>query len=345
MTLFPIEISSAFQAYIQVLVEKAIENGAIPEAQKEYLRRFCELEGVNYSILVENLNDLISLLQREPASLTTTEKRLVRVLAHHCFFSLGKIALGPDGDGVVVPIPCVPSPLIFSLNGAPFKMLRVDGGSFQMGATQEQDEDAEADEQNVHEVTLDSFYLGETPVTQALWKEVMGDNPSQVEGDKLPVDNVSWDDVVGLFLPRLNELMKMNFRLPTEAEWEYAARGGAQSRGCKYAGSDDVDEVAWHDRNSQKTPHPVKALRPNELGFYDMSGNVWEWCSDWYDEYSDFAVENPPGPSSGSKRVLRGGCWQYSSHCCRVSNRSSHDPGNHFFIGLRLALSENDLII
>lgn len=340
MTKFRTEISNAFQAYIQALVEETIENGAIPEAHRENLRRFCELEGVNYSILVENLNDLISLLQREPASLTKAEKYLVKALAYHCYYSLGKKDLNTDSACGVEPASDAPSPLIFSVNGAIFKMLRVNGGSFQMGATQEQDEDVEEDEQNVHDVTLDSFYLGETPVTQALWKAVMEDNPSQVEGDDLPVDNVSWDDAVNLFLPRLNELTKMNFRLPTEAEWEYAARGGDRSHGYKYAGSDDVNEVAWYDKNSFKMPHPVKSLRPNELGLYDMSGNVWEWCSDWYDEYGDFAVANPQGPSSGDERVLRGGSWQYSSRCCRVSNRGYHDPGNHFFNGLRLALSE-----
>lgn len=166
----------------------------------------------------------------------------------------------------------------------------------------------------------------------------MGDNPSYYTGDlQRPVECVSWDDC-RTFITRLNELTGCYFRLPTEAEWEYAARGGAKSRGYKYSGSNTIDNVAWYDFNSLSDTYAVKTKQPNELGIYDMSGNVWEWCSDRYDSYSSSAQTNPTGPSSGSKRVLRGGSCFNSAIYCRVVHRNNYHPllsDNN--IGLRLA--------
>ena len=229
---------------------------------------------------------------------------------------------------------------IFSLtvNGVIFEMVYVEGGTFDMGATTEQGSDAESDEKPVHSVTLDGYYIGKCEVTQELWEAVMGSNPSHFKGAQNPVENVSWNDCQE-FVSRLNSLTGRTFRLPTEAEWEYAARGGNKSLHYKYSGSDNIDEVAWYNNNSGRSTHAVGTKSPNELGIYDMSGNVWEWCSDWYGGYSAGAQTNPQGPSSGSYRVLRGGSWINYAGNCRVSIRSYDDPGNsNINFGLRLVL-------
>ena len=229
---------------------------------------------------------------------------------------------------------------IFSLtvNGVIFEMVYVEGGTFDMGATTEQGSDAESDEKPVHSVTLDGYYIGKCEVTQELWEAVMGSNPSHFKGAQNPVENVSWNDCQE-FVSRLNSLTGRTFRLPTEAEWEYAARGGNKSLHYKYSGSDNIDEVAWYNNNSGSSTHAVGTKSPNELGIYDMSGNVWEWCSDWYGGYSAGAQTNPQGPSSGSYRVLRGGSWINYAGNCRVSIRSYDDPGNsNINFGLRLIL-------
>ena len=227
----------------------------------------------------------------------------------------------------------------FSVNGVEFKMVFVEGGTFTMRATSEQEEYAVDDEYPTHSVTLSDYYIGETEVTQALWKAVMGNNPSVFEGDNLPVESVSYEDVK-TFITKLNGKTGKKFRLPTEAEWEYAARGGNKSKGYKYSGSNNIKDVAWCDENSNDETHPVKTKRPNELGIYDMSGNVWEWCSDWYGGYSSNAQTNPQGPSSGSLRVLRGGSWNDDARYCRASYRSGGDLSNLYDnLGFRFALS------
>ncbi len=219
-------------------------------------------------------------------------------------------------------------------------MVYVSGGTFTMGATSEQGIDAYNDEKPTHSVTLSSFYLCKYEVTQALWQAVMGENPSNLKGDNLPVEQVSWDDCQ-TFITRLNNLTGKNFRLPTEAEWEYAARGGNRSRGYKYSGSNVLSDVAWYDDNSGDKTHPVGSKSPNELGLYDMSGNVREWCSDWYGTYSSTAQTNPTGSSSGSLRVLRGGSWFSVARNCRSSSRHHDVPDGRFYLlGLRLALSQ-----
>lgn len=223
-----------------------------------------------------------------------------------------------------------------------FKMIHVEGGTFTMGATSEQGSDADSDEKPTHSVTLSSYYIGETPVTQELWEAVMGNNPSDSKGAQRPVENVSWVDCQD-FIRCLNQRTGKNFRLPTEAEWEYAARGGRKSNGSKYAGGSSVDDVAWYTNNSDSETHPVAQKRANELGLYDMSGNVWEWCQDWYD--SDYYKKSPTrdlkGPTSGSSRVARGGCWHNGAWDCRVSCRNYNSPDFRYCgLGLRLALSE-----
>ena len=223
----------------------------------------------------------------------------------------------------------------FTVNGVTFKMIRVDGGIFLMGSTS-----GEADEEPVHEVRVKSFSIGQTEVTQELWEAVMGNNPSLIKGKKNPVEQVSWDDCQ-MFIQKLNKLTGRKFRLPTEAEWEFAARGGTQSKGYTYSGSNKIEDVAWYVGNSDKITYEVASKYPNELGIYDMSGNVWEWCQDWYarDYYSYCVAINPTGPSSGYLRVNRGGSRGSYASGCRVSSRSGNPHEFEYnYVGFRLAL-------
>jgi len=219
---------------------------------------------------------------------------------------------------------------VFSL---PPGMVFVPGGTFQMGSYSGDD-----DEKPVHTITVSSFYMDKTEVTQAEYRKVMGKNPSSFSGcDDCPVETVSWHDA--------NEYArKVGKRLPTEAEWEYAARGGNKSKGYTYSGSNDLNAAGWYDNNSGSKTHPVAQKQPNELGLYDMSGNVWEWCSDWYSDsyYHSSPKNDPQGPNSGSSRVLRGGSWSSFDGSCRVANRNGLNPdygGND--IGFRLVLSQD----
>lgn len=226
---------------------------------------------------------------------------------------------------------------VITVNGVSFKMIGVEGGTFTMGATSEQGSDAEDLEKPAHQVTLSTFSIGETEVTQELWQAVMGSNPSEFKGSKHPVENVSREDCQD-FIRELNSLTGRHFRLPTEAEWEYAARGGKKANGHKYAGSSSIDKVVWYSDNSGSQTHDVATKRANELGLYDMSGNVWERCQDWYSDYSSGSQTNPKGPSSGDNCVIRGGSWLNNAGGCRVSYRGSDWPsGPVNSLGLRLA--------
>ena len=242
------------------------------------------------------------------------------------------------------------------------EMVKVEGGTFTMGATAEQGSDYDSDELPTHQVTLSDYYIGKYEVTQQLWEYVMsysgtcadgssmsayasdvwlGSDPSSSYGvgDYYPAYYVSYYDIVDIFLPRLNKITGKTFRLPTEAEWEFAARGGKQSKGYKYSGSDNIGVVAWYTGNSGGKTHQVGTKEPNELGIYDMSGNVWEWCGDWYGSYSSSAQTNPTGPSSGSFRVLRGGSWYHSARDCRVSYRDYFNPSRRGSVsGFRVVL-------
>jgi len=230
-----------------------------------------------------------------------------------------------------------------TVNGVPIAMILVQSGTFNMGGT---DTEAQDDEKTTQSVTLYTYYIGKYPVTQAQWRAVMNNNPSYFKGDNLPVERVSWEDALE-FCHRLSIITGKNYRLPTEAEWEYAARGGQLSiekkghQAFKYAGSNNLPTVAWYDENSGNTTHPVGQKNPNELGLYDMSGNVWEWCNDWYaaDYYKNSPAENPTGPTSGTYRVCRGGSWLNFAVICRVAFRLNDAPGYRFsYLGFRLAV-------
>ncbi|MCM1170054.1 MAG: SUMF1/EgtB/PvdO family nonheme iron enzyme [Bacteroides sp.] len=213
------------------------------------------------------------------------------------------------------------------------ELVYVEGGTFEMGATAEQGEDAQDDEKPVRTIKLDSYHIGKYEVTQTQWKAVMGTDPSEFKGDNRPVEMVSWEEAQE-FCKKLSEATGMKYVLPTEAQWEYAARGGNKSQHYKYAGSNDIGEVAWYVDNSYGETHPVGTKKANELGIYDMSGNVWEWCLDWYaDQYDENDIDNPQGSKEGEYRVARGCSWMdYSvinddvTNFYRVSSRGWGEP-------------------
>ena len=244
--------------------------------------------------------------------------------------ALSSSSSSPSGNTITIPVK----------NGISIEMVKVEAGSFNMGATPEMQAPYEV-EKPVHRVTLtNNYYIGKYEVTQALWKIVMGSNPSNFKGDNLPVENVSWNNCQK-FISKLNKLTGKSFRLPTEAEWEFAARGGNKSRGYLYSGSNAIGDVAWYEGNSSFMTHAVGTKQPNELGIYDMTGNVWEWCQDWYDSYSSSPQTNPTGAVSGSYRVDRGGSWNCLARSCRASCRDRCTPDyRNNSCGLRLVLSE-----
>ena len=225
-------------------------------------------------------------------------------------------------------------------DGISINMVRVEAGTFTMGATAEM-KVPDDDEKPTHQVTLtNDYYIGKYEVTQALWQAVTGNNPSNYKGDNLPVENVSWNDCQE-FISKLNRITGKTFRLPTEAEWEYAARGGKKSRGYQYSGSNNLADVAWYEDNSGSKTHTIGSKQANELGIYDMTGNVWEWCQDWYGKYSSSSQTNPTGATSGSYRVIRGGSWFNAARYCRSSFRFNGTPVyRRIDLGLRLVLSE-----
>ena len=258
----------------------------------------------------------------------------------------GGNAVAKDKSGPNTPIP-------ITVNDVTFNMIKVDGGTFFMGATS--DVTDEWDELSVisgmtgqwdnekpkHQVTLSSYYMAETEVTQALWKTVMGNNPSWFIGDKFPVEQVSWEECQE-FISKLNEATNRTFRLPTEAEWEFAARGGNKSGHTTFSGSNSIDDVAWYWQNCGLKTCPVKTKKANELGIFDMTGNVKEWCQDWYGSYDSNAQTNPTGPSNGDLRVCRGGSYKDEEEDCRLSYRIGKDPSRDRdnSTGFRLVLSE-----
>ncbi len=222
-----------------------------------------------------------------------------------------------------------------TVNGISFGMVAVKGGTFSMGSpANEKDRD---DDEKQHQVTVSDFFIGKTEVTQALWQTVMGNNPSRFKGDNRPVEQVSRDDCQK-FIKALNKLTGKHYRLPTEAQWEYAARGGCISNGYIYAGSNNIDVVAWHSYNSGGETHPAGQKRPNELGLYDMSGNVSEWCQDWYGSYISRSQIDPTGSVSGYFRVHRGGTWGDSAEDCRTANRANGGLSQLGGLGFRLVL-------
>ncbi|WP_251623673.1 SUMF1/EgtB/PvdO family nonheme iron enzyme [Odoribacter lunatus] len=237
-----------------------------------------------------------------------------------------------------------------TVSGVKLEMVYVKGGTFSMGATSEQGDDAYDREYPVHSVTLSDYYIGKFEVTQGVWEKVMGTTIGQQRdkvdatwslygvGSNYPMYYVNWNEAVA-FCEKLSQLTGKKYALPTEAQWEYAARGGNKSKGYKYSGSNTIGNVAWYYNNTGNYTYPVGTKQSNELGIYDMSGNVWEWCNDWYDSYSSDAQTDPTGPETGSSRVLRGGSWSSYAGGCRVSYRSSYYPSYcNYYYGFRVVL-------
>lgn len=230
----------------------------------------------------------------------------------------------------------------FNIKGVEFRMVKVTKGSFYMGSVIPKANSTyiiTTDIPNSHTVVIsEDYYIGESAITQKLWKAVMEYNPSRFENDDNPVDSVSWDQCQQ-FIKKLNTILGMNFRLPTEAEWEFAARGGIKSRNYIYSGSNILNEVAWCLENSHGQTHPIKQKKPNELGLYDMSGNIWEWCHDFYDDFKSGIQFDPIGPLQGTKHVYKGGCWCEIEDCRTTMRRAGlHNFYSYGGLGFRLVL-------
>ena len=233
--------------------------------------------------------------------------------------------------------------------GINMRMIFVEGGTFTMGCTSDQGDDCDDDEKPTRETTVGSFHIGMLKVTQSQWEKVMGTTLDQQRakagnsmtygvGADYPMYYVSWEEAKE-FCRRLSQQTGRNYSLPTEAEWEYAARGGKKSEGTKYAGSQSIRDVAWYWDNSGSSTHKCGTKRPNALGIYDMSGNVWEWCEDRYGQYLQYDKDNPKGASTGFRRVIRGGSWNNFARDCRVASRGSSSPGSRFdTTGFRVVL-------
>jgi sulfatase modifying factor 1 len=255
--------------------------------------------------------------------------------------SLKKKLMPVESTASQTPAPPKPSQIEI-MKSIDSRMVKVMGGSYTMGCTDDKDTSCYYWEKPAHKVNLHDFSIGKYSVTQKEWETIMGYNPTfSKQCPECPVENISWDDAQK-FITKLNLLSGKNYRLPTEAEWEYAAKGGSKSHGYRYAGDNDIKAVAWYHGNSGKGTQPVGKLKPNELGLYDMSGNVWQWCSDWFygEYYTTSPPDNPKGPdgTSDNYRVVRGGSWWYEAPHCRITNRDRYPTdAKDDDVGFRLA--------
>lgn len=391
----PQTISEGLQNFIDAMVEEIVLEGKPFDTQKKYLKKFSENEGLDYEVIEKAITELVetmgemklteskslmklALIQSKEACVTEAEVlRIVEQIkkneddtqsAKHV--ALAGIIQGLQNNYNSVTHKMNGPNIDFNVNGVEFRMVKVEGGTFWMGAHKQYrktglfskepdnsipnfDENAEKWESPVHRVTLDDFYLCKTEVTQGLWKAVMGSEPNVQggwqdilgKGEDYPAYCISFNEITNGFLPKLNQMTGRSFRLPTEAEWEYAARGGNQSHGFRFSGSNQLDSVAWHRGNSENKAHPVRSKQANELGLHDMTGNVWELCSDFYRDYSSSAQhnpKNPEGPLTESYTIRRGGSWfnRIEEGYFRVACRSGLPPDSGDIItGFRLALS------
>ncbi len=296
----------------------------------------------SYDVLRQRQEDDVDFWEYVGKSVNTTTWTDKYPYIGQAFYRVQAIGHGMRSEASAFAIvrysPLLPAIVSRTVNGVTFRMLRIRGGTFEMGNTDKSY--ASTGSEPAHDVTLSDYEIGETEVTQELWTAVMGSNPSFFKGANLPVENVSWEECQE-FIKKLNSNSHgYKYRLPTEAEWEYAARGGNRSKGYKYSGSNTIGDVAWYMDNSDDKTHPVATKSPNELGIYDMSGNVAEWCQDWFDKYyySSSPKTNPTGPSSGTSRVIRGGFFYFDDLwarvVCRMSDKPTYGGRNN---GLRLA--------
>ena len=300
-----------------------IETGKISNPATQY----GELEGGSLSNMLTACEKLAAELVGKKIQTTTTYK--APTISH---------SSSSSSSSTPTPAPAANQDFTETAWGVNMKMIWVEEGGFLMGCTSEQGS-CGSDEQNVRRVTVDGFYIGMLEVTQSQWEKVVGTSISQQRnkanpdrslrgvGPDYPMYYVSWDEAME-FCRLLSNKTGRTYTLPTEAQWEYAARGGNKNEGTKYAGSNMIDAVAWYTDNSGSSTHIVGSKRANALGIYDMSGNVREWCKDWYaDSYVSYDTNNPVGPSSGFSRVVRGGSWCHTASGCRVADRGYYSPG------------------
>lgn len=289
---------------------------------------------------IDNLNSVIQTLDysflSNKGSFLTWKNGVIKVAVfnpyHYKNFKIG-ILFAHDINANTSTVVSTYNSKIITVNGVVFQIIYVQGGEFLMGDPYRNGNK----DYTIHKVTLSPFYIGKTEVTQELWQAVMGSNPSHNKNPQHPVETISWEQCQ-TFIGKLNFLTGLSFRLPTEAEWEFAARGGTKSKGYMFAGSNNLEEVAWCVSNCKRT-HKVGTRRANELGLYDMTGNVYEWCNDWYDIYTARPQQDPKGPENGRYHVLRGGGCQNGHKDCYVWSRDRSGTGVLPFYGLRLALS------
>lgn len=364
-------ISDSLQSFIDSMVEEIVLEGKPFDTQKKYLKKFCENEGLDPEALESYLEDFFDVMEEWGEMHLKSSKLMAKMLAQNCYISnsllrtllsettkpLSKSARNTrvindasikenanteklekkpesseDGQDALVN----DALLTFCIDDVEFNMIYVEGDSCNLGEQAKEDINNNNDEECLHPIPYNNYYIGETEVTQALWMTVMEKNPSYLGGEELPVEQISWIDCQD-FLRKLSKITHLNFRLPTEAEWEFAACGGSKSMNCEYSGSNKLDEVAWYNGNSNDSTHSVGLKKANELGIYDMSGNVWEWCEDWYDNDSN-SCSDDVNPDMKEK-VIRGGSWYSGASCCLAISRNKCEPGRgRFDIGLRLVL-------
>ena len=335
-------ISEALLNFINAMVEEIVLEGKpFDEQKKKWLKKYSEAEGVNYEKLVIDLTDFFEVFNEYSTIKSEQIKRMIKQQGSQCYIT-DETFEKLQNKSFTQTKPHSLSTFTETVNGVSFDMVAIKSGTFTMGSPE--GEVDRGNDETRHSVTLSSYNMGATEVTQELWKAVMGSNPSYFKGDNLPVEQVSWDDCQE-FIRKLNQLTGKTYRLPTEAEWEYACRAGATT--TFNTGSNLTTDQANYDGNypyngnakgqyREKTT-PVGSFPRNALGLYDMHGNVWEWCSDWYDDYPTGAQTNPQGASSGSGRVLRGGSWASIARDCRSANRNNNTPDFRFnFLGFRL---------
>ena len=330
----------------KVMNEQSFTNsGAVDDSQASEIGRLAGANKIVLSVVTQVENSYMLSIKLVDVNTASVERQKTQVIAVNRLLEfvepltmdlMGEeavyptVTVQPGGQNIniVQQQPAVQNAGIVGNHPAEPEMVFVQGGTFAMGGNR------------AHQVTISDFYIGKYEVTQGQWDAVMGATERQ-ESDNYPISFVSYDDVQE-FIRRLNALTGKNYRLPTEAEWEFAAQGGNQSKGYKFSGSNNVSDVAWYSGNSKGTKHPVGTKSPNELGIFDMSGNVWEWCNDWYGKLSKNAQTDPQGPSTGgTRRVVRGGAFTEVAKFARVSQRSWIWNFRTRSIGFRLACSSN----
>lgn len=364
-------ISESLQNYIDFMVEEIVLEGKPFDSRKKYLKKFSENEGLDYEVLESDLEDFFDVIEEWHKMHMKSSELMAKMLAKDCYISNSiletllaestkplsnsvsntevindastkenanseKFAELPVSRGNDQEAVANDALLTFNIGGVEFNMIYVDIHSNNIGKQAIKVIKINNGEEYLHHVPINSYYIGETEVTQALWKKVMKKNPSYLKGDTLPVEQISWRDCQ-LFLKELRKITHIPFRLPTEMEWEFAACGGNKSMDYEYSGSNKLDDVAWYNGNSSDCTHPVCLKNANELDIYDMSGNVWEWCEDWYDKDNNGRSDDVNPDVKG--KVIRGGSWYSGASSCRVISRNKHDSDSGFFdIGLRLVL-------